>query len=153
MSFLYQPPFGIETIEKIIPHRYPFLLVDRITELGEDTVRGTKCLSMNEEVFSGHFPGHPVYPGVLQIETMAQVGAVWILAHPEHAGKIAYLMTVKEAKFRAPAVPGDVLEIFGRISHLKSRTGVLDATISVSGKLVSSCSIMFAFQKEESSAP
>ncbi|MBI5154416.1 3-hydroxyacyl-[acyl-carrier-protein] dehydratase FabZ, partial [Candidatus Poribacteria bacterium] len=73
-TFAYTPPFGIDVIKRIIPHRFPFLLVDGITELGEDNVAGFKNLSANEAVFSGHFPQEAVYPGVLQVETVAQVG-------------------------------------------------------------------------------
>jgi beta-hydroxyacyl-ACP dehydratase FabZ len=152
MSFLYETPFGVETIMKIIPHRYPMLLLDRVIELGESTVRAEKCLTMNEGIFQGHFPDHPVYPGVLQIETMAQAGAVWILSKPENAGKIAYLMKVTEAKFRRPAVPGDRLVIQGTLLNLKSRTGQIDATISVDDKVISSASIFFAFQRDAGAA-
>ena len=99
-QFIYQPPFGVEIIRRILPHRYPFLLVDGVTDLGETLLRGYKNLSANEEVFQGHFPSHPVYPGVLHIETLAQVGAVWLLNQPENFGKIAYLMTVDGVKIR-----------------------------------------------------
>jgi len=152
MSFLYKTPFGVETIMKIIPHRYPMLLLDRVTELGESAVRAEKCLTINEGVFEGHFPDHPVFPGVLQIEVMAQAGAVWVLSKPENAGKIAYLMKVTEAKFRRPAVPGDRLMVHGILSNLKSRTGQIEATISVDEKVISSATIFFAFQKDAGAA-
>lgn len=149
MTKTYTPPFGVETIMQIIPHRFPFLLIDTVTHIDESRVRAVKNLSINEAVFEGHFPGHPVFPGVLQIEAMAQAGAVWILSKPENQGKIAFLMKVSEAKFRRPAVPGDRLEIEGTVSNLKSRTGQIDATISVDGKEISSATILFAFQREE----
>jgi beta-hydroxyacyl-ACP dehydratase FabZ len=151
--FAYVPPFDCSTIVKILPHRYPFLLVDGITEFRPDGVKGYKNLTMNEEVFQGHFPGHPVYPGVLQIETIAQVGACWILARKENMGKIAYLMTVEEAKFRRPALPGMRLEVDGIITNLKSRTGRFEAEITCDGKTISSATILFAFQKGESGEP
>ncbi len=153
MTQTFTPPFGVETIEQIIPHRFPFLLIDRVTFMDETMVRATKNLSINEHVFQGHFPGHPVFPGVLQIEAMAQAGAVWILSKPENQGKIAFLMKVSEAKFRRPAVPGDTLEIEGTVSNLKSRTGQIDARILVDGKEISSATILFAFQRGDGGAP
>ncbi len=148
-TFLYLPPFGIETIKKIIPHRYPFLLVDGIEEFGEDTMKGHKNLSAGEPVFQGHFPQKAIYPGVMQIETVAQVGATWILARKENIGKIAYLMSVEEAKFRRPALPGMRLDIHGRITNLKSRTGRLQAEILSEGKVISNVTILFAFSKDD----
>jgi beta-hydroxyacyl-ACP dehydratase FabZ len=145
--FLYVPPFDTRVIQRIIPHRHPFLLVDGITEFTPDSVSGYKYLSIAEPVFQGHFPGEPVYPGVLQIETVAQVGACWILGRRENQGKIAYLMSVEEAKFRRPAVPGMRLDVHGKITNLKSRTGRLAAEVTVDGKVISNVTILFAFQK------
>lgn len=149
-KFAYFPPFDINTITKILPHRYPFLLVDGITEFREDGVSGYKMLSMSEPHFQGHFPSQPVYPGVLQIETVAQIGACWILSRLENVGKIAYLMSVEEAKFRRLAIPGMRLDIDGRITHLKTRTGRFEAEITSDGKVVSNVTILFAFQKDAS---
>lgn len=150
-DFLFQPPFGVETIQRIIPHRYPFLLVDVITELGPDFVRGYKLVTANEEVFQGHFPGHPVYPGVLQVETVAQAGCCWILSRKEHHGKVAYLMSLDSVKFRRPVAPGDRLDIYGKITNLKSRTGRLEAEIRVDGTIASQCVMMFAFSRANGS--
>ncbi|MDX2175539.1 MAG: 3-hydroxyacyl-ACP dehydratase FabZ [Candidatus Sumerlaeia bacterium] len=149
MKFLHQPPFGSDTIKLILPHRYPFLLIDTVDHLDEAGVRGRKLLTVNEEVFNGHFPQQAVYPGVLQVETMAQLGAVWVLSQEEHAGKIAYLMGVNNAKFRRPALPGQVLHVEGVVSKMRSRTGQLDARILVDGKEISSAEILFAFAKHE----
>ncbi len=147
-TFIHQAPFGVLTIQKIIPHRYPFLLVDEVLELGEMSFRAAKNLTVNEEFFVGHFPGAPVYPGVLQIETMAQAGAVWVLNQPDQAGRIAYLMKVEEARFRNPAVPGDRLEIIGDVKSYKGRTGTCDIRIEVRGREISSATILFAIPKE-----
>lgn len=149
LTFTYAAPFGVETIKKIIPHRYPFLLVDGITELGEDYVKGFKNLTISDEVFAGHFPHQAVYPGVLQIETIAQVGACWILSLEQNLGKTAYLMSVEYAKFRAPLFPGDRAEVYGKITSVKSRTGRLEGNITVNGRVVSEAAILFAFQKAD----
>lgn len=148
-AFQFIPPLNAQQIIRIIPHRHPFLLVDEVTEFGEDYVRGSRSLSISDPVFAGHFPGHPVYPGVLQIETMAQLGATWILARKENLGKIAYLMSVEAAKFRRPAYPGMKLDLFGRIVSYKTRTGRLEGEISADGKVISSATLIFAFQKED----
>lgn len=150
--FAWQAPLDQAAIRRIIPHRDPFLFPDAITEFRIDGVRGYKVLTPGEPVFAGHFPGEPVFPGVLQIELCAQVGAVWILARRENVGKIAYLMSVEEAKFRAPARPGMKLEVDGRITNLKSRTGRLVAEITCDGKAVSNVTILFAFQKSDRGA-
>lgn len=147
--FAYSAPMDAVTIQKVLPHRYPFLFVDRITELGLNTVKGFKNISFNEEVFQGHFPGEPVFPGVLQIELIAQVGACWILSRRENLGKIAYLMTVESAKFRRPAKPGMRLDVHGLITSYKRRVGKLEGEIYCDGELVSSANLLFAFQKED----
>lgn len=148
-QFLFHPPFDSTTIQKILPHRYPFLLVDGISAFEDNVVRGFKNLSIAEPVFNGHFPGQPIYPGVLQVETVAQVGACWILSRKENVGKIAFLMSVEEAKFRRPALPGMRLDVEGVITNLKSRTGRFQAEVTSDGKVVSNVTILFAFQKSE----
>lgn len=151
-KFGFWPPFGAETIRKIIPHRYPFLHVDQMTTFYEDGMEGYKLLSSGEPCFQGHFPDQPIFPGVLQIETAAQVGACWILSLRENLGKIAYLMSVEEAKFRRPAIPGMRLDVKGRIRNLKSRTGRLQAEVTSDGQLISNVTLLFAFQKEDNGA-
>ena len=97
-----------------IPHRYPFLMIDRVTELVVNvSAVGIKNVSINEDFFQGHFPGHPVMPGVLIVESMAQTAAVLVVATlgPDAAGKTVYFMTIENAKFRRPVVPGDQLRL------------------------------------------
>ncbi len=142
-------PLTVEQIQTIIPHRYPFLLIDRIVELTETTVASIKSVSANESFFQGHFPQQKVMPGVLQLEAMAQTGAVWVLAKPEFRGKIALLAGIKEAKFRRPVVPGDQLRIECRIIALRSRMGVMACQCLVEGKVVCEAEIMFGIAREE----
>jgi len=144
-EFVHQAPFGIEVIQQIIPHRYPFLLVDYITGLGPDWVSGYKCLTANEGVFAGHFPERKVYPGVLMLESLAQVGAVWLLNQPHNTGKIAYLMTVDDAKFRRPAVPGERIDILATVTAMRSKAGKVDGVLKVGEEVVATAKIMFAF--------
>ena len=131
-------------IMEIIPHRQPFLLIDTIEEL-EPGVRavGKKCVSYNEPYFAGHFPEEPVMPGVLQIEALAQVGAVAILSHPDYAGKTAYFAAIKEAKFKLKVVPGDVLTLEVEMIKVKGPVGVAQGTATVDGKKVASAEITF----------
>ena len=103
----------ITAIERILPHRYPFLLVDRVDEIGEERIIARKLVSRNEPFFDGHFPGHPVMPGVLIIEAMAQAGAL-LAAHVvsfDPATHVIYFMAIDNAKFRKPVIPGDVLTL------------------------------------------
>lgn len=136
---------GIEQIMEIIPHRYPFLLVDRITEIepGKRIV-GYKNLTMNEEFYQGHFPGKPVMPGVLQVEAMAQVGAVLMLSQEENKGKIPFFMSVNNCKFRKPVLPGDRLYMEIEVTKLRAKTGQVAAKGYVDGKVVVQADLMFA---------
>lgn len=132
-------------IMEIIPHRQPFLLIDRIEEL-EPGVRavGRKCVSYNEPYFSGHFPGEPVMPGVLIIEALAQVGAVAILSESEFKGKTAYFGAINSAKFKRKVVPGDVLMLELEIIKKKGPIGVGSAKATVDGKLAVIAELTFA---------
>ena len=132
-------------IQKILPHRYPFLLVDRITECEPGVrARGVKCVSANEMQFLGHFPGNPVMPGVLMIEALAQVGAVCVLTVPENAGKLALFGGIKEARFRRQVVPGDVLELSCEIIRQKGPVGVGKAVATVDGQVAVTAELTFA---------
>lgn len=137
--------YSTNEIMEIIPHRYPFLLIDTIEEL-EPGVRavGRKCVSANEPYFQGHFPGNPVMPGVLIIEALAQVGAVAMLAQPEYKGKTAYFAGIDKARFRQKVLPGDVLELETSIVKVKSPVGIGQAVAKVNGKIAAQAELTFA---------
>lgn len=135
----------IQEIMEIIPHRYPFLLVDK-AELHEDGLGATgyKNVTMNEQFFQGHFPGLPVMPGVLIIEALAQVGAIALLSQEELKGKVAYFGGIKEAKFRQKVVPGDVLKLECRIIKQRGPMGIGEAVATVDGKIAAKAELIFA---------
>ncbi len=137
--------YTAKEIMDIIPHRYPFLLIDTIEEL-EPGVRavGCKCVSMNEPYFQGHFPGNPVMPGVLIVEALAQVGAVAILSQPEWKGRTAYFAGIDKARFRQKVMPGDVLTLEMTIIKIKGPVGVGKALATVNGKVAAEAELTFA---------
>ncbi len=139
------PELDIEAIKQILPHRYPFLLVDRILTLdpGRRAV-GRKNVSFNEPFFQGHFPQRAIMPGVIIIEVMAQVGGVMILSVEEHQGKLAYIGTVDKAKFRKPVVPGDTLDVEVNLLRLRGNMGKVKCIARVGGDEVAEAEIMFA---------
>lgn len=137
--------YSTKEIMEIIPHRYPFLLIDTIEEL-EPGVRavGKKCVSANESYFQGHFPGNPVMPGVLIMEALAQVGAVAMLAQPEFKGRTAYFAGIDKARFRQKVLPGDVLELETAIVKVKGPVGIGQAVARVNGKVAAQAELTFA---------
>jgi 3-hydroxyacyl-[acyl-carrier-protein] dehydratase len=137
---------GPATIRELIPHRYPFLLVDRIAEV-EPGVRavGIKNVSQNEPFFEGHFPNYPVMPGVLIVEAMAQVGAVGVMALEEFRGKLALFAGIDGVRFRRQVLPGDTLRMEVELTRLKSRAGRGKGTATVDGERVCEAELMFAF--------
>ncbi|HEY3332717.1 MAG TPA: 3-hydroxyacyl-ACP dehydratase FabZ [Capsulimonadaceae bacterium] len=137
--------FNIEQIKELLPHRYPFLLVDRVIELdpGKRCV-GLKAVSANEQFFEGHFPGKAIMPGVLVIEAMAQVGGIMMLAVENNKGMLAYLAAVDNAKFRQPVVPGDVLITECNLLRVRGNMGKVHAIGRVDGQIVVEADVMFA---------
>ena len=134
-----------EQIKEIIPHREPFLLVDEVVELESGKrIVALKYVKPEEYYFEGHFPQEKVMPGVLQIESLAQAGAVAILSMPEYKGKIAYFGGIKDAKFRQKVVPGDILRLEVTLERLRRRAGTAAAAAYVGDKLACQCEIMFA---------
>jgi len=134
---------SVTDIQKILPHRYPFLLVDRITELKKDEyVIGYKNISISEPVFQGHFPDHPIYPGVMILEGMAQAGGILAfksmdMAEEQAAQKVVYFMSIDGAKFRHPVKPGDKLEYRMTVAKHKGAIWVLEGSAYVDDILVS----------------
>ena len=134
----------IKQIQEILPHRYPFLLVDRVLEMEEGKrIVASKAVTMNEYFFQGHFPQEPVMPGVLIMEALAQTGAIAVLSMEENRGKIAYFGGMNKVKFRNKVVPGDVLTLEMEIIKLKSRAGIGKGTAYVDGKKVAEGELTF----------
>lgn len=135
---------NIQQIMEILPHRPPFLLVDRITDC-EPGVKatGVKCVTMNEPFFVGHFPGNPIMPGVLILEALAQTGAVAALSLPENKGKLALFGGVKNARFKRPVVPGDVLELSCELTAWRSGVGFGKGVARVDGKVAAQAELTF----------
>lgn len=132
-------------IQEILPHRYPFLLVDRITDCEPGKyAKGRKCVSVNEMQFCGHFPQQHVMPGVLVIEALAQVGAVAILTEEENKGKIVFFGGIKNARFKKQIIPGDVIEMECELTDRKGPIGYGKATAKVDGKVAVVAELTFA---------
>ncbi|MBN9655287.1 3-hydroxyacyl-ACP dehydratase FabZ [Halobacillus litoralis] len=137
----------IQQIKEIIPHRYPFLLIDQVEEIveGERAV-GYKNVTMNEPFFQGHFPDYPVMPGVLITEAMAQMGAVAMLKKEENQGKLAFFTGIDKCRFKRQVKPGDRLKLEVEIVRLKGPVGKGKATASVDGEIACEAEIMFALK-------
>jgi beta-hydroxyacyl-ACP dehydratase FabZ len=138
--------FNIIDILKILPHRYPFLLVDRILELEADKrIVGLKNVTINEPFFQGHFPGAPVMPGVLIIEAMAQVAGILTFHNlPDRDRKLVYFTGIENAKFRRPVIPGDQLRLEMELVSRKNHFGTMNGRALVEGRLVAEATVRFA---------
>lgn len=139
-------PLDYSAIERILPHRYPFLLVDRITELEPDKrIVGIKNVSLNERYLSHHQAGEsPALPPTILTEAVAQVGAILILSKPENREKLIFFMGIERVRYRRPVHPGDVVEIEARVGRLRSRTGVLHGVARVDGAVAAEGTMTFA---------
>ncbi|MGZ3407202.1 MAG: 3-hydroxyacyl-ACP dehydratase FabZ [Polyangia bacterium] len=142
-------PLDVPAIERVIPHRFPFLMIDRVVELGDDKVVALKNVSANEPYFVGHFPGHPIMPGVLQVEAMAQAGAVLALNQMAEPGQspLVFFMGIDKVKFRKPVVPGDQLRL--EVTPLRKGGAIwkMAGRALVDGQVVSEAEFLATFKK------
>ena len=139
----------IEELMKFLPHRYPFLMVDRILKIDGNKITGVKNVSINEPYFQGHFPGHPIMPGVLQLEAMAQVAGVLLLKNAEAANQVAYFLAAEDVKWRKPVSPGDVLIIEIELTRARARIGKGKAICKVGDEVVSEAVITFMLREAQ----
>ena len=136
-----------EQIMQILPHRYPFLMVDRVTRIDGNQITAEKNVTINEPFFQGHFPGHPIMPGVLQLEAMAQVAGILTLKQADNAGKIAYFMSAEKVKWRKPVKPGDVLQIDMELLRARGKVAKAKGVCTVGGEVVSEAEITFTLAR------
>ena len=148
--------FDVNRIKEILPHRYPFLLVDRVTNININSdIEAYKNITINEQLFEGHFPSQPIYPGVMIIEGMAQAGGIlaFLSMYGEdsknNGDKIVYFMSIDKAKFRVPVLPGDRLEYKLKVQKAKVKIWVLDAQAFVDGKLVAEAELKAMMAEKE----
>jgi beta-hydroxyacyl-ACP dehydratase FabZ len=148
-----KPVYGVAEIMKFLPHRYPFLLVDKILEIeGDKRIVGLKNVTINEEFFQGHFPGAPVMPGVLIIESMAQVAGVLIYRDlPDKDKKLIYFSGIENAKFRRPVLPGDQLHVEMQLLNRRNNFGKMQGRATVDGKLAAEAVVLFAIVEKPGS--
>lgn len=134
----------VEKILELLPHRYPFLLVDRVLEVqGTQKIVGLKNVTFNEPFFQGHFPGHPVMPGVLIIEAMAQTGGLLLMEQiPDRASKVVYFMALDNVKFRKPVVPGDQLRMEVEMLQFRGKVARMKGTALVDGKIAAEAEML-----------
>lgn len=137
-----------EQVMQILPHRYPFLLVDGVTKIEGNKITAFKNVTINEPYFQGHFPGHPIMPGVLQLETIAQVAGILMLRQAENAGQIAYFMAANDVKWRKPVLPGDVLVVEVEMMKMRGKLGKAKGICKVDDEVVSEAEVTFMLRGE-----
>jgi 3-hydroxyacyl-[acyl-carrier-protein] dehydratase len=136
----------IDQIRELLPHRHPILMVDRVLEVGEKEIIATKLVGANEPYLQGHFPDHPIMPGVLVLEALAQAGGIWcLLQHPEMAHMTPALTGVDKARFRRPIRPGDVVQLEVRVVQMRKPAIRLEGRATVDGELAAEATLMAAF--------
>lgn len=138
--------YNSDEIQEIIPHRYPFLLVDRIESIEGNKVVGIKCISANEMQFLGHFPQKAIMPGVLQLEALAQTVAVMLLSKEENKGKIGLFAGINKARFKRQVIPGDVLKLEAEVTRERMGIAFVNAVASVDGEVALTAEMMFAVE-------
>lgn len=138
--------YNSDEIQKIIPHRYPFLLVDRIESIEGNKVVGIKCISANEMQFLGHFQQKAIMPGVLQLEALAQTVAVMLLSKEENKGKIGLFAGINKARFKRQVIPGDVLKLEAEVTRERMGIAFVNAVASVDGEVALTAEMMFAVE-------
>jgi UDP-3-O-[3-hydroxymyristoyl] N-acetylglucosamine deacetylase/3-hydroxyacyl-[acyl-carrier-protein] dehydratase len=134
---------------KILPHRYPFLMVDKITKIEGDKIVGVKNITVNEPFFQGHFPNHPIMPGVLQLEAIAQVAGIMMLRQAENFGKLAYFMSADHVRWRKPVRPGDTMVITVELTKSRGKVGKAKGVCSVNGDTVSEAEVTWVLFDRE----
>jgi UDP-3-O-[3-hydroxymyristoyl] N-acetylglucosamine deacetylase/3-hydroxyacyl-[acyl-carrier-protein] dehydratase len=137
----------IETVLQSLPHRYPFLMVDRVLQIDDHRITAIKNVSANEPYFQGHFPGHPIMPGVLQLEAMAQAAGLLMLRRIENAGQIAYFMSAEDVKWRKPVRPGDTITIEVELTKARGKIGKAKGVCRVQGEIVSEAQVTFMLRQ------
>ncbi len=139
----------IKDIIEVLPHRYPFLLIDRVTEFDNETglIKGYKNITANEDLFNGHFPGNPVFPGVLMIEALAQLGAFFYLKDLPPENRMAYFAGIDKARFKRVVIPGDRLDLQCQLIREKSGIAVMEGIASVDGKVAVKATLMSSVKK------
>lgn len=135
-------------VMQILPHRFPFLMVDRVTKIEGNKIFAVKGVTINEPYFQGHFPGHPIMPGVLQLEAIAQAGGILMMKQAENAGQIAYFMSAEDVKWRKPVLPGDTLIIEVELTKSRGKIGKAKGVCKVRGEIVSEAEVTFMLRVE-----